>query len=100
MNTPEFVFRGRRSSGARALVPAAVQVLPEPGAAREVAPTAVEDGADLVSFAGTGALVAWTREKFPQVEMAGDGTPAGLAVAALAASVAGTRPTAKAVRWE
>lgn len=197
MKTPDLVFRGRRLSGDRALVLAAVQVLPEPDAAREAVLNAVEDGADLVSFAGTGveSLVAWARSKFPElflavdtadasvaaagcaagadlivaraeltevaarfgagyaapsvpsapgfvfdagvvraapsfpdgvpvlVEVAGDGTPAGLALAALAASagaaiirtahvrptrhavemaasIAGTRPPSKAVRWE
>ena len=197
MKTPDLVFRGRRLSCDRALVPAAVQVLPEPDAAREAVLSAVEDGADLVSFAGTGVepLVAWARSKFPDLffavdtedasvavgsceagadliiartdltdvaarfeagyagasvpsgpgfvldagvlraapslpadvpvllSVAGDGTPAGLALAALAASagaaiirtrhvratrhvaemaasIAGTRPPAKAVRWE
>ncbi|SFW68884.1 dihydropteroate synthase [Amycolatopsis australiensis] len=197
MKTPDLVFRGRRLSSDRALVLAAVQVLPEPDAAREAVVSAVEDGADLVSFRGTGVepLVTWARSKFPDlvvavetaepsvaaacceagadliiarsdltevaarfgagyagpsvpsapgfvldvgvlraapalpedvpvlVEPAGDGTPAGLALAALAASagaaiirtrhvratrhvaemaasIAGTRPPAKAVRWE
>jgi dihydropteroate synthase len=200
MKTPDLVFRGRRLSSDRALVLAAVQVLPEPDAAREAVTNAVADGADLVSFAGTGVepLVAWARSKFPDLflaidtadpsvaaaccaagadlivarsdltevaarfgagyagsspaaglpadgvvldvgvlraapslpddvpvllEVAGDGTPGGLALAALAASagaaiirtthvrpvrhvvemaasIAGTRPPAKAVRWE
>ncbi|MFJ9780385.1 dihydropteroate synthase [Amycolatopsis sp. NPDC101161] len=197
MKTPDLVFRGRRLSSDRALVLAAIQVLPEPDAAREAVSGAVEDGADLVGFAGTGVepLISWTREKFPDLvlavdtadasvaaagcaagadlilartdlsdvaarfgagyagsskadlpgfvldvgvlrsppslpedvpvllEVAGDGTPAGLALAALAASagaaiirtrhvratrhvaemaasIAGTRPPAKAVRWE
>lgn len=195
MNTPDLVFRGRRSSRDHALVLAA---LPP---SRDAVRTAVADGADLVGFAGTGVepLVAWTRETFPDlvigvdtadadvaaacceagadlilaradlvdvaarfgagyaasdvsgavargvpaegvlrvvpaaaslpddvpvlVEVAGDGSPAGLALAALAASagaavirtthvretrhvaemaasIAGTRPPAKAVRWE
>jgi dihydropteroate synthase len=212
MKTPDLVFRGRRLSGDRALVLAAVEVLPDPSAAqtaataataaKEAARNAVADGADLVSFAGTGVepLVAWARQTFPGLfvavdtadpsvaaacceagadlivaradlsgvaarfgtgyaasslpdaaglpadgvvldagvlrttvpspgdfpvlaEVAGDGTPAGLALAALAASagvaiirtghvrevrqvaemaasIAGTRPPAKAVRWE
>jgi dihydropteroate synthase len=197
MKTPDLVFRGRRLSRDRALVLAAVDVLPEPDTARDVVLGAVEDGADLVGFAGTGVepLVAWARSKFPDlflavdtadaevaaaccaasadlilarsdltgvaarfgagyagssvpaapgfvldagvlraapslprdvpvlVSVAGDGTPAGLALAALAASagaaiirtrhvratrhvaemaasIAGTRPPAKAVRWE
>jgi dihydropteroate synthase len=193
MKTPDLVFRGRRLSSDRALVPAAVDVLPEPDTARDVVLGAVEDGADLVSFAGAGveALLEWARSKFPDlflavdtadaagceagadlilarsdltdvaarfgagyagspvpaapgfvldagvlraapslprdvpvlVSVAGDGTPAGLALAALAASagaaiirtrhvratrhvaemaasIAGTRPPAKAVRWE
>jgi dihydropteroate synthase len=178
-------------------VPAAVDVLPEPDTARDVVLGAVEDGADLVSFAGAGveALIEGARSKFPDlflavdtadaevaaacceagadlilarsdltdvaarfgagyagspvpaapgfvldagvrraapslprdvpglVSVAGDGTTAGLALAALAASagaaiirtrhvratrhvtgmaasIAGTRPPAKAVRWE
>jgi dihydropteroate synthase len=199
MKTPDLVFRGRRLSSDRALVLAAVPVFPS---ARDVVRTAVAEGADLVSFAGTGVepLVVWARETFPGlvvgvdtddpavaeagceagadlilaradlaevavrfgagyagpsvpgaadlpvdgvvldvgvlrtapslpedvpvlVEVAGDGTPAGLALAALAASagaaiirtahvretrhvaemaasIAGTRPPAKAVRWE
>jgi len=202
MNTPDLVFRGRRLSGDHALVLAAVEVLPDPSAAREAVRGAVADGADLVSFAGTGveSLLVWARETFPGLvtavdtadpavaaacceagaelivaradltevaarfgtgyaaaslsgvaglpaggvvldagvlrtalppvgdipllaEAAGDGTPAGLALAALAASagvailrtthvretrhvaemaasIAGTRPPAKAVRWE
>ncbi|WP_372664259.1 dihydropteroate synthase [Amycolatopsis kentuckyensis] len=197
MNTPDLVFRGRRLSRDRALVLAAIQVLPEPDAAREAVVSAVEEGADLVGFAGSGVepLISWARDKFPGlflavdtadasvaadacaagadlilartdltdvaarfgagyagsspaelpgfvldvgvlrsapslpadvpvlVEVAGDGTPAGLALAALAASagaaiirtrhvratrhvaemaasIAGTRPPAKAVRWE
>lgn len=197
MKTPDLVFRGRRSSADRALVLAAIQVLPEPHTAREAVLRAVEEGADLVGFAGTGVepLVAWARSKFPDLvlavdtadapvaaaccaagadlilarsdltevaarfgagyagpsvvdlpgfvldvgvvrtaptlpadvpvllEVAGDGTPGGLALAALAASagaaiirtghvratrhvaemaasIAGTRPPAKAVRWE
>ena len=202
MKPPDLVFRGRRLSGDRALVLAAVEVLPDPSAAREAARNAVADGADLVSFAGTGVepAVAWARETFPGLfvavdtedpsvattcceagadlivtradlagvaarfgtgytapsvpgaaglpaggivvdagvlrtavpppgdfpllaEVAGDGTPGGLALAALAASagvaiirtthvrqvrqvaemaasIAGTRPPAKAVRWE
>ena len=213
MKTPDLVFRGRRLSSDRALVLAAVEVLPDPSAARTAstaaqtaaqtaARNAVADGADLVSFAGTGVgpLVAWARETFPGLfvavdtadpavaaagceagadlivaraglaavaarfgagyaaasvpdgaglpaggvvldagvlrttvpqpgdfpvlaEVAGDGTAAGLALAALAASagvaiirtghvrevrqvaemaasIAGTRPPAKAVRWE
>jgi len=197
MKTPDLVFRGRRLSSDHTLVLAAVQVLPEPDTAREAVLNAVEDGADLVSFAGTGveSVVAWARSKFPDlclavdtadasvaaagcaagadliiaraeltevaarfgagyaapsvpsapgfvldagvvraapsfpdgvpvlVAVAGDGTPAGLALAALAASagaaiirtthvrptrhavemaasIAGTRPPAKAVRWE
>lgn len=197
MKTPDLVFRGRRLSSDRALVLAAVEVLPQ---ARDTVRAAVADGADLVSFAGTGAasLVEWTRETFPGLfvgadtadsavaaecceagadlivartdlsavaarfgagyaassipasaglpaagvvldigvfrtpvpagapvlaEVAGDGSPGGLARAALAASagvaiirtkhvrgvrhvaemaasIAGTRPPAKAVRWE
>ncbi|OXM67685.1 dihydropteroate synthase [Amycolatopsis vastitatis] len=212
MKTPDLVFRGRRLSSDRALVLAAVEVLPDTSAARTAATAAtaaqvaarnaVADGADLVSFAGTGVepLVAWARETFPSLfvavdtadpsdaaacceagadlvvaradlsgvaarfgtgyaassvpgaaglpaegvvldagvvrtavpppgdfpvlaEVAGDGTPGGLALAALAASagvaiirtahvrrvrqvaemaasIAGTRPPAKAVRWE
>ncbi|MDQ7805069.1 dihydropteroate synthase [Amycolatopsis sp. A133] len=207
MKTPDLVFRGRRLSSDRALVLAAIEVLPEPAAVRDAVRAAVADGADLVSFAGAGAepLVEWARETFPGlfvgidtadpsvaaacceagadliiaradlagvaarfgagyaassvpadaglpvsgtvldvgvlrtalpegvpvpaegfpvlVEVAGDGTPAGLARAALAASagvaiirtrhvrevrhvaemaasIAGTRPPAKAVRWE
>ena len=201
MKTPDLVFRGRRLSSDRALVLAAVEVLPESSAARDAVRAAVADGADLVSFAGTGAesLVGWARETFPDLfigadtadpsvaaacceagadlivaradlaevaarfgagyaassvpgaaglpaagvvldvgvlrtvppvgdvpvlaEVAGDGTPGGLALAALAASagvailrtkhvrqvrhvaemaasIAGTRPPAKAVRWE
>jgi dihydropteroate synthase len=201
MKTPDLVFRGRRLSGDRALVLAAVDVLPEPPAARDAVRAAVADGADLVSLAGTGAesLVEWARKTFPDLvigagtadpsvaaacceagadlivagadlagvaarfgagyaapsmpsvaglpaaglvldvgvlrtvpplgdvpvlaEVAGDGTPGGLARAALAASagvaiirtryvrqvrhvtemaasIAGTRPPAKAVRWE
>src|SRR3954454_6629961 len=67
MKTPDLVLRGRRLSGDRALVLAAVEVLPDPPAAREAARNAVADGADLVSFAGTGVepLVAWARETFP-----------------------------------
>ncbi|MEV7092489.1 dihydropteroate synthase [Amycolatopsis sp. NPDC051045] len=201
MKTPDLVFRGRRLSSDRALVLAAVEVLPEPPAARDAVRAAVADGADLVSLAGTGAesLVEWARETFPDLvigadtadpsvaaacceagadlivaradlagiaarfgagyaassvpdaaglpaggvvrdvgvlrtvapfgdfpvlaEVAGDGTPGGLARAALAASagvaiirtrhvrpvrhvaemaasIAGTRPPAKAIRWE
>jgi dihydropteroate synthase len=201
MKTPDLVFRGRRLSSDRALVLAAVEVLPESSAARDAVRAAVADGADLVSFAGTGteSLVGWARETFPDLfigaetadpsvaaacceagadlivaradltgvaarfgagyaasslsdaaglpeggvvrdvgvlravaplgdfpvlaEVAGDGTPGGLARAALAASagvaiirtrhvrqvrhvaemaasIAGTRPPAKAVRWE
>ncbi|MGW3958323.1 dihydropteroate synthase [Amycolatopsis sp. NPDC005003] len=186
MKTPDLVFRGRRLSGDRALVLAAVESLP---AAR----SAVADGADLVSVPGS--LVEAARETFPDLvvgvdttdpsvaavcceagadliltradlaevaarygagyvapevpsvtglsvvrdigefrsmpagdvpvlaSVAGDGTPGGLALAALAASagvaiirtkhvrgvrhaaemaasIAGTRPPAKAVRWE
>ncbi len=201
MKTPDLVFRGRRLSSDRALVLAAVEVLPEPSTVRDAVRAAAADGADLVSFAGTGAeaLVEWAREAFPGLvvgadtadpsvaaacceagadlivaradlaevaarfgagyaassvpgvaelpaagvvldvgvlrtappvgdvpvlaEVAGDGTPGGLALAALAASagvailrtkhvrqvrhvaemaasIAGTRPPAKAVRWE
>ncbi|MET8849296.1 dihydropteroate synthase [Amycolatopsis sp. NPDC004625] len=195
MKTPDLVFRGRRLSRDRALVLAAVEALPS---ARDTTRAAVADGADLVSFAGTGVetLVGWARETFPGLVVgaetadasvagacceagadlivagadlsevaarfgvgyaaasvpaglpasgvlvdvgefrlpvpgdvpvlagvAGDGTPGGLARAALAASagvaiirtrhvrevrhvaemaasIAGTRPPAKAVRWE
>src|SRR5207249_1889228 len=69
MKTPDLVFRGRRLSSDRALVLAAVEVLPEPDAAREAVLSAVADGADLVSFAGTGveSLVAWACAKFPDL---------------------------------
>ncbi|MEV6828956.1 dihydropteroate synthase [Amycolatopsis sp. NPDC051102] len=195
MKTPDLVFRGRRLSSDRALVLAAVEALPS---ARDATRAAVADGADLVSFGGTGVepLVEWARETFPGLVVgvetedasvaaacceagadlivaradlaevaarfgagyaaasvpsglpasgvvldvgefrlpvpagvpvlagvAGDGTPGGLARAALAASagvaiirtkhvrevrhvaemaasIAGTRPPAKAVRWE
>ncbi|WP_410568079.1 dihydropteroate synthase [Amycolatopsis sp. cmx-4-61] len=192
MKTPDLVFRGRRLSSDRALVLAAVESLP---AAR----SAVAEGADLVSFAGSDAesLVESARAAFPGLfvgvatadasvaaacceagadlilaradlaevaarygvgyaapaipaeaglpdsavvldigefrtplpdspvlaSVPGDGTPGGLALAALAASagvailrtehvrqvrhvaemaasIAGTRPPAKAVRWE
>ncbi|VVJ16007.1 Uncharacterised protein [Amycolatopsis camponoti] len=99
MKTPDLVFRGRRSSADRALVPVAVPVLPGPHAAWESVLHAVDESADLVGFAGTGVepLVAWARSKCPDFVVAGDGTPGALAPAA---SIAGTRQPAKAVRWE
>ncbi len=83
MKTPDLVLRGRRLSGDRALVLAAVQVLPEPDAAREAVLRAVEDGADLVGFAGTGVepLVAWARSKFPDLCLAVDTADASVAAA-------------------
>jgi dihydropteroate synthase len=83
MKTPDLVFRGRRVSGDRALVLAAVQVLPELDSAREAALGAVAAGADLVSFAGTGAepLVGWAREKFPDLVLAVDTADAAVAEA-------------------
>ncbi|MEU0793743.1 hypothetical protein ABZ342_27030 [Amycolatopsis sp. NPDC005961] len=88
MKTPDLVFRGGWSSADRALVPVAVPALPEPHAARESVLRAVDEGADLVGFAGTGVepLVAGARSKFPDLV---------LAVGAAEAPVA-----AKAVRWE
>ncbi|WIY06273.1 dihydropteroate synthase [Amycolatopsis mongoliensis] len=87
MKTPDLVFRGRRLSSDRTLVLAAVQVLPEPDAAREAVLSAVEDGADLVGFAGTGVepLVAWAREKFPDLVLAVDTADASVAAGCCAA---------------
>jgi dihydropteroate synthase len=87
MKTPDVVLRGRRLSSDRALVLAAVQVLPEPDAAREAVLSAVEDGADLVGFAGTGVepLVAWARSKFPDLCLAVDTADASVAAACCAA---------------
>jgi len=87
MKTPDLVFRGRRLSRDRALVLAAVDVLPEPDAARDVVLGAVEDGADLVGFAGTGVepLVAWARSKFPDLFLAVDTADAEVAAACCAA---------------
>ncbi|MEU8634587.1 dihydropteroate synthase [Amycolatopsis sp. NPDC048633] len=87
MKTPDLVVRGRRLSRDRALVLAAVQVLPEPDAAREAVLSAVEDGADLVGFAGTGVepQVAWARSKFPDLGLAVDTADASVAAACCAA---------------
>jgi dihydropteroate synthase len=87
MKTPDLVFRGRRLSRDRALVLAAVDVLPEPDTARDVVLGAVEDGADLVGFAGTGveSLVAWARSKFPDLFLAVDTADAEVAAACCAA---------------
>ncbi|WP_329055898.1 dihydropteroate synthase [Amycolatopsis sp. NBC_01488] len=87
MKTPDLVFRGRRLSSDRALVLAAVQVLPEPDGAREAVLSAVEDGADLVGFAGTGVepVVAWARSKFPDLCLAVDTADASVAAACCAA---------------
>src|SRR5690349_11271472 len=87
MKTPDLVFRGRRLSSDHALVLAAVQVLPEPDTARDAVLNAVEDGADLVGFAGTGveSLVAWARSKFPDLCLAVDTADASVAAAGCAA---------------
>lgn len=74
MKTPDLVFRGRRLSSDRALVLAVAESLPE-------ARSAVADGADLVSFPGSGPLVEVARAAFPDLVIGVDTADPSVAAA-------------------